>query len=149
MFPRETPDADQALVCPNCGWQMEWARYRATYRHNEFAGGTSLVEEYIHRWERARTAREKMLAIDWVIHRWHHETNEDRSLGRPFAVNLIEGSREQVLAFLDALTRGGVLTPGMEDHRRNRAIVQEQERRSRKERAAKRSGSDPTSTSSW
>ena len=49
-----------------------------------------------------------MFAINDVIHRWHHETKlADRGgVGRPVGVNLIEGSRKQVIAFLDRLTEG-------------------------------------------
>jgi hypothetical protein len=59
-------------------------------------------------WSNARTTKAKMLAVDRVIHCWHNEqrTKGGYGLGRPSGVNLIEGSREQVISFLDELTFG-------------------------------------------
>ena len=69
---------------------------------------TTFIVQFIDEWERARTYKQKMLAIDGVIHRWHHETKlaEKGAVGRPVGVNLIEESRKQVISFLDALSEG-------------------------------------------
>ena len=102
-----TRDAEQ-LECPACGWTCSVGDFRLSWRHKELNVDTTFVVQFITDWERARTYKEKMLAIDGVIHRWHHETKlaEKGALGRPVGVNLIEGSRKQVIAFLDALTAG-------------------------------------------
>jgi hypothetical protein len=58
-----------------------------------------------------------MVLVDRLIHSWHWETQRQRprfGLGRPTGVNLIEGSRKQVLAFLDGLTYGAENTRGIQ-----------------------------------
>lgn len=110
---------DTVLVCASCGWQTRWEAYAATYRNQELgAGGAAdMFSAFLRQWEAARTAREKMIAIDVLIHRWHWETAQQRpsfGLGRPTGVNLIEGNRKQVLALLDALTYGDRSTPGLQ-----------------------------------
>jgi hypothetical protein len=61
---------------------------------------------FMRAWDAARTPKQKMLAIDDVIHRWHWENTLDErgGVGRPGGVNLLEGSRRQVIAFLDRLS---------------------------------------------
>jgi hypothetical protein len=99
---------DGEIVCPSCGWRCDRREFRLSWRHKELNVDTTFVVQFIADWERARTYKQKMLAIDGVIHRWHHETKlaERGAVGRPVGVNLIEGSRKQVIAFLDALTAG-------------------------------------------
>ena len=105
------PDDESALHCPSCQWTMAWADYWATFRHQELGpgGAADIFADYAKEWEAATTPRDKILAIDRVIHRWHWETREERpsfGLGRPSAVNLIEGSRKDVIAFLNCLSYG-------------------------------------------
>jgi hypothetical protein len=99
---------DRELSCACCGWASSWRDFHASWRHKELAGPPSIHEEFIASWRRARNAREKMLAIDRAIHRWHREEGAEdaRGIGRPLGVNLIEGSRKQVIAFLDRLSSG-------------------------------------------
>jgi hypothetical protein len=94
-----------------------WEDYARTYRSQELgAGGAAdLFRAFVAAWEQARGAREKMVAIDQLIHRWHWETAAERpgfGLGRPTGLNLIEGNRQQVLGLLDSLTYGASSTPG-------------------------------------
>jgi hypothetical protein len=59
-----------------------------------------------------------MVAIDQLLHRWHWETKQQLpsfGLGRPTAANLIEGSRKQVIDFLDSLSYGDASTAGLKD----------------------------------
>jgi len=111
-------DPATPLVCPACGWRLPWGEYHSTFRHQELmgAGGNPFIAEYVEAWPTARTPREKLLLIDRLIHLWHHEeARHERGLGRPTGVNLIEGSRRQVLAFLDALTHGEQATPELRE----------------------------------
>ncbi len=106
---RETcTPTDGVLECSSCGWTCTVEDLRLSWRHKELNVDTTFVVQFINDWERARTYKQKMLAIDGVIHRWHHETKlaERGAVGRPVGVNLIEGSRKQVIAFLDRLTAG-------------------------------------------
>jgi hypothetical protein len=90
---------------------MPYTDFHASWRHHELfaAGATHIFEEFIAAWDRARTLKEKMLAIDRVIHMWHWENRDEKpgAIGRPTGVNLIEGSRKQVIAFLDRLSGTG------------------------------------------
>jgi len=107
-----SPDGDEStLRCERCLWTMQWTDYWLTFRHQELGpgGAADIFEQYVTEWEAAATERDKILAIDRVIHRWHWETRGARpsfGLGRPTGVNLIEGSRKDVIAFLDTLSYG-------------------------------------------
>ncbi len=104
--------SDALICCPGCGWTSDWATFHKSWRHQELCaeGLTDMIYEYLSSWERARMPRERMLAVDRLIHRWHWETGrkpgEPEAIGRPSGVNLIEGSRKQVLEFLDGLSAG-------------------------------------------
>lgn len=100
-------EKDDTLRCFSCGWTSDWETFHKSWRHMELMalGLRPFLAEFVSAWDRARTAREKMLAIDEVIHRWHWENVHD-AVGRPGGVNLIEGSRKQVIAFLDRLGVG-------------------------------------------
>jgi hypothetical protein len=104
-------DAEQEIECGSCGWAMRWRDFRRSYQHHELyaRGLTDAIGGFMRGWERADQPRDKMTLIDRLIHVWHWESNPERDRGRPAAVNLIEGSRRQVLAFLDEL--GAAATP--------------------------------------
>lgn len=104
LWAREIEGFDSVIRCPNCGREATWGQYWSTFRHKELAATAELLDEFMTAWERARSDSEKMLAVDRAIHRWHHENDPSRPIGRPWGVNLIEGSREQVIAFLDDLS---------------------------------------------
>jgi predicted RNA-binding Zn-ribbon protein involved in translation (DUF1610 family) len=100
-------DPGETLRC-DCGWETTWARYHRTWQHQELYGGGAVdaCQQFVRDWPGAETPQRKMLLIDQLIHRWHWQARADRALGRPAGVNLIEGSRAQVLALLDELTYG-------------------------------------------
>jgi hypothetical protein len=99
----------EVLCCSQCSWQTTWREYRSSYQGKYLVTGNpgGAFAEYPRRLEAARTAREKMLAIDWLVHQVHSWTAErEAPRGRPAAVNLIEGTETKVVAFLDELTAG-------------------------------------------
>jgi hypothetical protein len=104
-------DPEQELKCGSCGWRITWRDFRQSYRHHELyaRGLTDAIVGFMREWERAEKPRDKMRLVDRLIHVWHWETKPERQKGRPAAVNLIEGSRRQVIAFLDELS--ATLTP--------------------------------------
>ncbi len=61
--------------------------------------------EYLERLPQARTPRERMLLVDWMVHRLHNALPEggEAPIGRPAAVNMIGGTLSQVAAMLDEL----------------------------------------------
>jgi ribosomal protein L37AE/L43A len=118
IIPRASDGSDELLHCPTCGWEMTLAAYTRSYSGRELGAGGAVAffEAFVAAWEQARGPRSKMLAIDQLIHRWHWEEARQRpsfGLGRPTGLNLIEGNRQQVLAFLDTLTYGADSTPGL------------------------------------
>jgi hypothetical protein len=95
------------LRCPRCGWATTGSDYRRSIKgkvlitQNRDAGGP--FAQYPRRLEAARTPREEMLAVDWLIQQIH---SLKMPRGRPVAVNLIEGTEAKVMAFLDELFTG-------------------------------------------
>lgn len=117
VIQRQTSAPAALVQCPTCTWQTQWDDYYSTYRTQELGaiGAADMLNDFVSRWERVRTPADKMVLIDTLIHRWHWETRRERpksGLGRPTALNLIEGNRQQVLALLDALTYGTESTTG-------------------------------------
>ncbi len=117
IIPRHSDDPAEVLQCPNCQWHARWGDYHNSYRTQELGAGGArdMFEDFLSRWQHARTPSEKMLLIDRLIHRWHWETRAQRptfGLGRPTGLNLIEGNKQQVLGLLDSLTYGATSTGG-------------------------------------
>jgi hypothetical protein len=121
----------RVLRCSPCRWTCTWPEFHRSWRHHELAGPSDLHEEFIASWGRARSAREKMLAIDRIIHRWHREEGSDdpRGVGRPLGVNLIEGNRKQVIGFLERLSAGEQHDRWSTVHERVKAKVREWKQR--------------------
>lgn len=119
VIQRQTRADGEVLACVGGGWQTTWARYHRTWRHQELYGGgaVDMFRAFVAEWRRASTPQRQMLLIDQLIHAWHWQTRADRQLGRPVGVNLIEGSRKQVLALLDGLSYGSGNTPGTQETR--------------------------------
>lgn len=116
--PRAFADPALLLTCPDCSWHLTWGEYHQSFRHHELFGadGIPFVAQYAADWPAARTARDKLLLIDRLLHLWHwEEVRHERSVGRPSGVNLIEGGRRGVLAFLDALTYGEHTPPELRE----------------------------------
>jgi hypothetical protein len=67
------------------------------------------IETYLHDYPRARKTEERMVCIDQLIHSFHISLQTGKA-SRSFSNNLIEGSHDQVVEFLDRLTgkTGGV-----------------------------------------
>jgi hypothetical protein len=100
-------DRAELLRCPACGWEIVWEEYlRAVQRKQLNPGGAlSAFRRFISTWERNPNAREKMLAIDRLIHEFHHSWHPDPTLPtRPAACNLIAGRMKDIVQFLDDLT---------------------------------------------
>jgi hypothetical protein len=101
---------EMTLVCPVCGWRMTWAEYQKTYKRKQLHHGGALpaFENYLRQYDAAKTPRERLLAIDRVIHEFHYWLVQEgmKVPTRAAAVNLIEGRLTDVVLFLDELTYG-------------------------------------------
>ena len=104
---RETPQP--LLTCGLCGWTLSWSEYAASYRRRQLnlGGAGAYFGAYVDAYPRLQTARDKMLAVDRLIHAFHYSLRADPTLPtRPAAVNLIEGRLTDIVPFLDELTYG-------------------------------------------
>ena len=113
-------EVDDVSVCPTsgCGWQTTACAYHASWRHRELLGANTLpaIAAYAERYPAARTPQARMILIDQLIHAFHWDLKAGLP-NRSTANNLIEGSHNEVVAFLDQLTYGDAGTPGLADSR--------------------------------
>ncbi len=107
----------EELRCPGCGWTCLWRDYSGTIRNQQLNGGPEVValfQDYLQAFARAATPAEKMLAVDQLIHGFHHYLTSGR-VRRSVGVNLIVGDLNFVVDFLDQLTYGPANTPGLNE----------------------------------
>jgi ribosomal protein S27AE len=101
------------MTCPACGWTMTWVEYHATFQRRQLnpGGAVTYFGDFIAAFERSPDPRERMLAIDRVIHEFHYSLRElpDQPT-RAAGVNLIDGKLGEVVAFLNEL--GGMPLAG-------------------------------------
>ena len=123
-----TGGKDEILACAACGWQGAWHAYQATYRRAQLVAGSMepYVRAFVDRYPRARTPGEKMVLIDTLLHRYHGELTHTPC--RPGALNLIEGRLDDVVAFLDGLSRGDGSTAGVVERAVRWKALEEQAR---------------------
>lgn len=114
---------DSVMRCRPCGWRGTWRAYKRSYQRKQLhAGGMEpFFRDYVEQFPRARTARERMLLIDALLHRFHRMVTGTPT--RPGAVNLIQGRMTEVIRFLDRLTYGDA---GTEELRANRVRWREE-----------------------
>ena len=95
----------QVLRCEACGWTATWGAYYDTYKGKHLKGGSALgaFREFVERYPLAPTPRARMLAIDRLLHTFHHQL---KASTRPAGINLIDGTLSEVLDFLQQLTDG-------------------------------------------
>jgi hypothetical protein len=129
---------DPTMTCPGCGWSTSWKAYKRSYKGKRIHGGRAyeFFLSYMDEFRRATGPRQKMLAIDRVIHALHESLNQVWTT--PASVNLIEGTRDEVIGFLDSLAYGDVTDSAMRSHKEQwRKRMAEGERATREYYAAK------------
>ena len=101
----KTLPGPQACPNPGCGWETTAEEWHDSWKHRDLLGtaAVQIFETYLHDYPRARTTKERMVCIDQLIHSFHISLRTGRA-GRSFANNLIEGSHDQVVEFLDRLS---------------------------------------------
>ena len=93
-------------ACPTrCGWETTMLTYRQSWSKQRIwaANAIPAIEEFNARYRPTLSYREKMLLIDRLIHSFHWSLKENLP-ARSAANNLIEGSHDQVVTFLDNLS---------------------------------------------
>ena len=118
----------EVLRCAVCGWWTTWGQFWETYRNRQLygAGGMEAFHTFLASYDGARTVREKLHAIDRLIHSFHYNLQKGAKEpvpSRPAAANVVEGSLGEVVAFLDRLSHGENATAEM---RETRAAYEEQ-----------------------
>lgn len=100
------------LRCGDCGWATTGEEYRRSIQGKmlitQNRDNTGPFVQYLPKLEAARSPRERMLAVDWLIQQVH---SHGMPRGRPVAVNLIEGAEAKVMEFLDQLFVGLASSP--------------------------------------
>ena len=101
----------QHCPTPGCGWQTSAEEWHESWKHRELLGTAAMdaIETYLLDYPRAQKTEEQMVCIDQLLHSFHISLRTGKST-RSFANNLIEGSHDQVVKFLDQLSAkpGGV-----------------------------------------
>ena len=118
---------DEVIECSSCGWKITWGEYVLSYKRKQLnAGSTEMFEAYVKNYLAAKSAREKLFAIDRLIHEFHHSlVNEPEIPGRPVCANLLQGKLSDIVVFLNELTFGS--SPTMTATKRewqNRMVLQ-------------------------
>jgi hypothetical protein len=114
LIRRVSGPRDELLRCPSCAWQMTWTEYRRTFQRRQLhsGGAGKAFRAFAAGYPQARTAAEKMLLIDRLIHEFHYSLRgEPGHPTRAACVNLIQGRLTDVVAFLDELTYGNNAVP--------------------------------------
>ena len=95
----------QTCPMPGCGWETTAEEWHESWKHRELLGTAAMgaVTTYLHDYPPAKNTKEQMVCIDQLVHSFHISL-QTGGLNRSFANNLIEGSHDQVVGFLDRLS---------------------------------------------
>jgi hypothetical protein len=102
-LPGRSPD--EVVPCPGCDWTVTPWAWHKSWEHRDLNGACPEFRVYVDRWPAARSARDRMLLIDSVVHALHVASRSDAP-GNFAARNFLEGSRPKVVALLDELAYG-------------------------------------------
>ena len=120
VIKRRSHAKEEVLACRECSWRTTWGAYLKTYQGKQLSEGQvgECVLAFMEAYKRARSAGEKMLAIDRVIHTFHYNlVSGRRRPTRAACVNLIEGRLTDVVAFLNDLAYGNASAAELKDTR--------------------------------
>ncbi|CAA9287483.1 MAG: hypothetical protein AVDCRST_MAG77-4409 [uncultured Chloroflexi bacterium] len=104
---------EELLRCPDCGWQTTWGDYQRTFQHKQLNAGGAVraFEAFPHHFHQAIGPRQKMVAIDRLIHEFHYSLKDQPDAPTRIAgVNLVEGTMTEVIALLEELAYGSGTT---------------------------------------
>ena len=98
-------DEQGELACNNCNFAFTLAEYRESFTHRELLLGNAApyFEKYYNEYLKCKTANEKIIMIDTLIHSFHIDIKTG-AINRIAGNNLIEGSHDQVVGLLDELS---------------------------------------------
>jgi len=101
----KTVDTNQKAACQNCGFAFNAAEFHESYRHRELWQDSAHVHfgKYRDEYPRCKTADEKIIMIDALIHSFYYEI-ETGAINRANGNHLIEGSLDHVVKLLHELS---------------------------------------------
>ena len=106
-------DDAEVLRCPACGWEVACRDYhksllrKAPPRPYEPA---RLYKAFVEQWPVARSAHERLLLIDRLIHEWHIHY---RAVGWPIGTGVVRATAKQMVELLEELAYGPGSTDGL------------------------------------
>jgi hypothetical protein len=105
-FDGENPD--RPIACQRCQWTSKWKHYHSSYKTDRIHGGRAYryFLAYLEEYPLCKTARDKMLAIDRLMHYLHEDIEDERSV-TPAAMNLVQGKRTDIREFIESLAYSG------------------------------------------
>ena len=137
---------DTILRCESCNWELTWGEYHKAKqgKHLAASGLTVFLQEFLQKYQTARSPKEKMVLIDTLIHRYHWEL--EGGLTRPGATDLIGGRQHEIIDFLNKLSYGEKSSPEILANRaewiqkvkKANSIAKQKERNGRKKRKSGR-----------
>ena len=100
-------EPDRQISCQQCQWISKWKYYHRSYKNDRIHGGRAYKYflAYLDEYPLCEKARDKMLAIDRLIHYLHEDIDTEVSV-TPAAMNLVEGKRNEIKAFIENLAYG-------------------------------------------
>jgi hypothetical protein len=109
-----------AILTCSCGSQYQFREYMRSFRNNNMPANSAAIifNEYIEKWPAARTYREKMRLIDWLVHEFHLNLSSGVK-GRFVGVNLIEGTKNQIQELILSLASGDGKDAARDEFARN------------------------------
>ena len=94
----------KSLITCACGLEYTYHSYRKAFRENNMPRGAASdkFDQFVADWEQVKTPQEKMRLIDNMIHEFHIAVISGNK-GRPVGVNLIQGSKKQIVELIEEL----------------------------------------------
>ena len=101
----ETPETVTICAKDGCGWQTTRHAYHQSWRKKRIWGHNAITffEEYYEHYDPDLPYQDKMFLIDRLIHQFHWSAKEHQP-ARTVGNNLLEGSHNQIVQFLDGLS---------------------------------------------
>jgi hypothetical protein len=94
---------ETGVVCA-CGWSVTAEEYFQSKRKRDLHGSCPAYADFVERFPKLATAKERMMLIDGVVHELHLTiTGEPSNFA---ARNFIEGTRPKIVALLEELANG-------------------------------------------
>ncbi len=112
---------EDLIRCEPCGWAVRWGEYFTSYHRKQLHGGGGIDEfrEAVTTFPvAAKSPATLLLWIDKLIHECHkgiRGAHEEQRYTRPMVVNLMEGTMQAVIRFLEQLPYGPGSHPAMRE----------------------------------